>query len=228
MSSLLQLSVCYYFDLLLGCNRSSVSCVLYVKRDAREKRIAWSISIAVFSMVAFSYTPTVLSWLSTIIFGVPSPDHWALPLRTDKAYAHSFFFIKSNQKFGKIVISMENFRFVLNRIPAETHTPFRFGVVLMAELILCGNYFMLSALCLIFYVCICTYFWLIVDDLSVIIVQQSEDIEHQRPAKETFVQFITLHEDLYKYFTNTLRIVYTKWREIGKKSHLFEDKYSDK
>lgn len=72
---------------------------------------------------------------------------------------------------------------------------------MLVEIIIVVDFMIVSSLVLIIYISTCTYAQAFMDDLAVIIEQQSTTIEQRTSTKEKFVQFIQLHKDLYKYIT---------------------------
>lgn len=73
-----------HFLFQLGCNLSNVSNDIYVRRHSRERKIALTIVGVGAGLALLSYVPSTSCWMSTIVFGVPSSRHWAIPLSFDK------------------------------------------------------------------------------------------------------------------------------------------------
>lgn len=75
----------FTFHTKLGCNLSPASYAIYSKREKYDKRIVLLIVCLMGGLVVFSYTPSALCWLITIIFHVPWSEYWTVPLATDEA-----------------------------------------------------------------------------------------------------------------------------------------------
>lgn len=72
------------FDFQSGCDVSSLSNEIYTKRHSSEKKIVMVIVVVGICLVVFSYIPSAICWLSSIVFGVPSSRYWAMPLGFDE------------------------------------------------------------------------------------------------------------------------------------------------
>lgn len=74
------------FCFKLGCSLFTASQTIYAKRDSYDKQIVWGIAAIISFLFVLGYTPPVLCWLSTLIFGVPGVKYWTIPIGTDEAY----------------------------------------------------------------------------------------------------------------------------------------------
>lgn len=72
-----------WFFIFLGCQLSSRSTAIYAEQKANESKIVKIIWFILPGLVLFAYSPSMLTFLSSIIFGAPSADYWAIPLSTD-------------------------------------------------------------------------------------------------------------------------------------------------
>lgn len=109
----------YYFPIFhVGCSLSHESAAIYEKRDANEVNMVKTIFWTFFSLVFFSYLPTIICWLMTITLGFPSSEYWAIPLDTDSMYVTTIFcrkltifhYFKENFRFFTIFhIVLDNF-----------------------------------------------------------------------------------------------------------------------
>lgn len=92
-----------HFLFQLGCNLSNVSNDIYVRRHSRERKIALTIVGVGAGLALLSYVPSTLCWMSTIVFGVPSSRHWAIPLSFDKVWVAKKD--NSNSKIRKKILN---------------------------------------------------------------------------------------------------------------------------
>lgn len=93
-----------------------------------------------------------------------------------------------------------NFFCMFNRrLSIDGRQPLSFGIALFIEFILIETYMSVSIVFLIIYISISTYIRPFIDDLSAIIEPRSVVTEQRTSIKKRFVQFIELHEELYKY-----------------------------
>lgn len=88
--------------------------------------------------------------------------------------------------------------FGLNRIPIDTRQPLTFGIAVFIEYLLTQSFISVSIIFLTFYICICTYFWSAIDDLSALVTFQAVDTDQRIAAKKAFTQFVTLHINLFR------------------------------
>lgn len=143
-------------------------------------------------LVVFSYIPSTLCFFSTIIFGVPSVDYWAIPLNTDQVYGFDFYMLRYH---SPLIIQC----FVpSSSLPINTRSAFGFAAAAFAESASVEAFMLVTILFMSFYVSVCVYFQPCVDDLASIIADASDDIRQRISMKDKLVQFIALHSHIYR------------------------------
>lgn len=194
---------------------------MYAKQKDNESKIVKGVFCILPGIVCLSYIPPSLCWLSTMIFGAPSSDHWAIPLQTDVLYVArlwSYFFHLSCFLYWCLLVNSYLFwcihfwkkLFLVWKTPHSlflfnsmqhiynTRSAIGFAVNLITEFIFLELFIMDSLSFLAFYVTVCSYFRSCADDLKSIVQDSSNDITQRISMKWKLVQFIELHIHLYE------------------------------
>lgn len=91
---------------------------------------------------------------------------------------------------------------VLNiRLPFDTTQPALFSVALLIDALITTFIMVELVIFPIIYISVCAFLWACIDDLKAIFAFPAEEFDRQGHCiamKEKFIQFIKLHEHVYK------------------------------
>lgn len=115
------------------------------------------------------------------------------------------FLITFNQK---LLWSMGSIHIRLNiilicRVAIDTRQPVTFGIALLIDFFFAAVFIGMGCTFFIYYVGMCLYTRPFIDDLAVIMKLHSTTTKQRISINEMFLQFMQLHEDLYKYVNHT-------------------------